>query len=165
MPQYRFNRRPQLPTEENFWHRSTEPAFIADCLGWRILKWKDLHPLQLDKGQVQGGRELLFLDAPFSCTHVHFLLCVILGARLFVSPICILFLHSSMVYQERGIVAHSFLILNADALEFPNCLKIIFAKGFSIINFHHLSKLYALHFQIISKPCSFLCCCTLCSKQ
>lgn len=87
----------QLSAEVNFWRRSTEPAFLADCLGWRISKWKELHPLQLDKGQVQGGREMLFLDAPFSCTRVQLLLCVILDARLFVSSISIHIFHSSVV--------------------------------------------------------------------
>lgn len=66
------NWRAQLSTEVNFWHRSTEPAFLADCLGQKILEWKELHPLQLDNGQAQGGSEMFFLDAPFSGTRVHF---------------------------------------------------------------------------------------------
>lgn len=44
-----------------------------------------------------GGREMLFLDAPFSRTRVQLLLYVILDARLFVSSISILIFHSSVV--------------------------------------------------------------------
>lgn len=46
---------------------------------------------------MQGSHEMLFLDAPFPCTRVHFLLSVILDARLFVRSTSILILPSSMV--------------------------------------------------------------------